>query len=67
MYVAKGARKIPNIHLQGTTNAYVSKIKFLGKHIKDRLTLKDHYDEVISSCKTSLRALMLQEMVYIQR
>lgn len=32
MYVAKGARKIPNIHLQGTTNAYVSKIKFLGKH-----------------------------------
>lgn len=59
MYVAKGPKKVPYIRLQGTQITPVNSIKFLGRHIKNSLSLKEHYDEVISSCTTSINALKM--------
>lgn len=59
MYVAKGPRKIPNIKLQNTNINSVEKIKFLGRYIKNSLSLKEHYDEVMNSCTNSLNALKM--------
>ncbi|XP_058986606.1 uncharacterized protein LOC131806491 [Musca domestica] len=59
MYVAKGPKKVPYIRLKGTQITPVNSIKFLGRHIKNSLSLKEHYDEVISSCTTSINALKM--------
>lgn len=59
MYVAKGARKIPQIKIEGVSINSVDKIKFLGRHIKNSLTIKNHYDEVIKTCNTTLNALKM--------
>ncbi|XP_058985851.1 uncharacterized protein LOC131806001 [Musca domestica] len=59
MYIAKGPRKIPSIALQGTQITPVSSIKFLGRHIKNSLSLKEHYEEVIHSCNSSLNAIKM--------
>lgn len=59
MYVAKGPRKTPTITLQGTQITSVNSIKFLGRHIKNSLSLKEHYDDVILSCNKSINALKM--------
>lgn len=59
MYIAKGARKIPNIHLNRTQVKSVKTIKFLGRHIKNSLSLKEHYDETIMSCRNVQNALKM--------
>ncbi|XP_075157648.1 uncharacterized protein LOC142230915 [Haematobia irritans] len=59
MYVAKGPTKIPLISLNGTLIKPVNSIRFLGRSIKNSLSLKEHYDDVISSCQCSLNAVKL--------
>ncbi|XP_075150797.1 uncharacterized protein LOC142224905 [Haematobia irritans] len=59
MYVAKGARKVPLISLAGQLIKPVTSIKFLGRNIKNSLSLKEHYDEVINSCSFSLKAIRM--------
>ncbi|XP_058987522.1 RNA-directed DNA polymerase from mobile element jockey isoform X1 [Musca domestica] len=59
MYVAKGGRKKPHVMINGNQVKVVTSIKFLGRHIKNSLSLKEHYDEVILSCKNTLNALKM--------
>lgn len=59
MYVAKGGSKKPCILINGNQVNVVTSIKFLGRHIKNSLSLKEHYDEVILSCKNTLNALKM--------
>lgn len=59
MYVAKGGRRNPNILLNGVQVNVVKSIKFLGRHIKNSLSLKEHYEEVMISCRNTVNALKM--------
>ncbi|XP_075165290.1 uncharacterized protein LOC142237772 [Haematobia irritans] len=59
MYVAKGARNIPLISLGGRLIRPLNSIKFLGRTINNSLSLRDHFNDVSSSCKSSLNALKM--------
>ncbi|XP_075150445.1 uncharacterized protein LOC142224547 [Haematobia irritans] len=65
MYVAKGARKTPLISLTGKLIKPTLSIKFLGRKITNSLSLKEHYDDIVYSCRNSLNAIkMLTSLKY---
>ncbi|XP_075163016.1 uncharacterized protein LOC142235638 [Haematobia irritans] len=59
MYVAKGARNIPLISLGVRLIRPLNSIKLLGRTINNSLSLRDHFNDVSSSCKSSLNALKM--------
>lgn len=59
MYVAKGGIKKPILMCQGNRIPITTKMKFLGRHIKNSLTMKEHYEDVINSCSSSLNAVKI--------
>lgn len=60
MYMTKGARKTPLISISGDMIKPVKSIKFLSRTIKNSLYLKENYEDVSSSCSTSLKAMKIK-------
>ncbi|XP_037821648.1 uncharacterized protein LOC119610484 [Lucilia sericata] len=56
-YFAKGGRRSVQISVNGCTIEQVSSLTFLGRKIKNSLSVKEHYDFALGNCNSAVNLL----------